>query len=84
MTRNVDLSVESIIGLVAFVVADVLAEHILPVPAAIAFGIGLGLVLGMVNGVARGVAARPVDRRDAGHAVDLPRASPSSSRGASR
>ncbi|HSS35039.1 MAG TPA: ABC transporter permease [Patescibacteria group bacterium] len=51
LTRNVDLSVESVIGLVAFVVADVLAKHILPVPAAIAFGIGLGLVLGMVNGL---------------------------------
>ena len=51
ITRNVDLSVESVIGLVAFVVADLLARRILDIPAAIAFGIGLGLVLGMVNGV---------------------------------
>jgi rhamnose transport system permease protein len=51
LTRNVDLSVESVIGLVAFVVADILANDVLPVPAAMAFGIGLGLVLGMVNGV---------------------------------
>jgi len=50
LTRNVDLSVESVIGLVAFVVAEVLAKQILPLPAAWAFGIGLGLVLGMVNG----------------------------------
>lgn len=51
ITRNVDLSVESVIGLVAFVVADLLARRTLDVPGAIAFGIGLGLVLGMVNGV---------------------------------
>ena len=51
ITRNVDLSVESIIGLVAFVVADLLSNQALAVPSAIAFGIGLGLVLGMVNGV---------------------------------
>ena len=50
LTRNVDLSVESVIGLVAFAVADVLAHRMLPVPAAMLFGIGLGLVLGMFNG----------------------------------
>jgi rhamnose transport system permease protein len=50
MTRNVDLSVESTIGLVAFVVADILRQHALPVPAAWLFGIGLGLGLGMLNG----------------------------------
>ena len=51
ITRNIDLSVEAVIGLVAFVVADLLARHVLDTPAAIAFGIGLGLVLGMVNGI---------------------------------
>jgi rhamnose transport system permease protein len=50
LTRNVDLSVESVIGLVAFVVGDIAAKHILSVPAAMAFGIGLGFVLGMFNG----------------------------------
>jgi len=50
ITRNVDLSVESTIGLVAFVVAEILSARTLGVPAAIAFGIGLGLVLGMING----------------------------------
>ena len=50
ITRNIDLSVESVIGLVAFVVADLLARHVLDTPGAIAFGIGLGLVLGMING----------------------------------
>jgi rhamnose transport system permease protein len=51
ITRNVDLSVEAVIGLVAFVVADILGNQLLPTPAAMAFGIGLGLVLGMINGV---------------------------------
>jgi rhamnose transport system permease protein len=51
MTRNVDLSVEAIIGLVAFAVADLLAGRTLTEPAAIAAGIGLGLVLGVGNGV---------------------------------
>ena len=50
ITKNVDLSVESTIGLVAFVVADVLRQQALPVPAAWLVGIGLGLVLGMANG----------------------------------
>ncbi|HSW41160.1 MAG TPA: ABC transporter permease [Patescibacteria group bacterium] len=50
LTRNVDLSVESTMGLVAFVVADLLSAHALPAPAAVGAGIGLGLLLGMVNG----------------------------------
>ncbi len=50
ITKAVDLSVESMIGLVAFVVADILRQNALPVPAAWLVGIGLGLVLGMVNG----------------------------------
>ena len=50
LTRNVDLSVESTIGLVAFVVADMLATHTAAVPVAMAVGVGLGLVLGMING----------------------------------
>lgn len=51
LTRNVDLSVESIVGLVAFVVADVLARRLLDIPLAILLGLTLGLGLGMVNGV---------------------------------
>ena len=51
ITRNVDLSVEAMIGLVAYCVASVLESHRLDAPAAIAFGIGIGLVLGMINGV---------------------------------
>ena len=51
ITRNVDLSVEATIGLVAFAVAGVLSNGLLPIPLAMAFGVGLGLVLGIVNGV---------------------------------
>jgi rhamnose transport system permease protein len=51
ITRNVDLSVDAIMGLVAYGVADILKLHLVAVPQAIALGIGLGLVLGMVNGV---------------------------------
>src|SRR4051794_6062989 len=50
ITRNIDLSVEATMGLVAYCVAITLESHILQGPAAIAFGIGVGVVLGMVNG----------------------------------
>jgi rhamnose transport system permease protein len=50
ITRNVDLSVEAIMGLVAFSVAEILANKALDAPAAMVFGVGLGLVLGMING----------------------------------
>ncbi|HEY1168916.1 MAG TPA: ABC transporter permease [Candidatus Limnocylindrales bacterium] len=51
ITKNIDLSVESTMGLVAFVVAEALKGQNLPVPAAWALGLGLGLALGMANGV---------------------------------
>jgi rhamnose transport system permease protein len=51
ITRNIDLSIESTIGLVAFVVADMLAKQVLDAPLAMAAGVGLGLLLGMGNGV---------------------------------
>ena len=51
ITRNVDLSVEAMIGLVAYSLASILERHALDAPAAIVFAIGLGLVLGMINGV---------------------------------
>jgi rhamnose transport system permease protein len=50
ITRNIDLSVEATIGVVAYCVASVLERHGLDAPAAIALGIGIGLALGMVNG----------------------------------
>jgi rhamnose transport system permease protein len=51
ITRNVDLSVEATIGLVAYSVASLLERHALDTTGAIVFGLGLGLVLGMINGV---------------------------------
>lgn len=50
ITRNVDLSVDSTIGLVAYSVADILRLHLLALPEAVGFGVGLGLALGIVNG----------------------------------
>jgi len=51
ITRNVDLSVEATMGLVAYAVASLLERHALDTPGALALGLGLGLVLGMINGV---------------------------------
>jgi len=51
ITRNVDLSVEAMMGLVAFAVADVLRMHTMAAPEAMAFGVGLGLLLGLINGI---------------------------------
>jgi rhamnose transport system permease protein len=51
MTKNVDLSVESTIGLVAYVVGEVMRTSHVPMAEAWLIGIVLGLVLGMVNGV---------------------------------
>jgi len=51
LTRNIDLSVEATIGLVAYSVARVLELGALDPVLAIAMGLGLGLVLGMINGV---------------------------------
>jgi rhamnose transport system permease protein len=50
ITRNVDLSVEAMIGLVAYVVAVSLESHTLSAPMAIFVGLLLGLLLGMING----------------------------------
>jgi rhamnose transport system permease protein len=50
ITRNVDLSVEAMMGLVAYCVAVSLENHVLDAPGAILFGVGIGLVLGMING----------------------------------
>jgi rhamnose transport system permease protein len=50
ITRNVDLSVEAMMGLVAYCVAVSLENHTFDAPGAILFGISIGLVLGMING----------------------------------
>jgi rhamnose transport system permease protein len=50
ITRNIDLSVEATMGLVAYSVAVTLEGHVLNGPGAILMGIGIGVLLGMVNG----------------------------------
>ncbi|HEY5628380.1 MAG TPA: ABC transporter permease [Candidatus Limnocylindrales bacterium] len=50
ITRGIDLSVEAMIGLVAYSVARVLELHALDPAAAIAMGLAIGLLLGMANG----------------------------------
>ena len=51
LTRNVDLSVASMVGLTAYVVRDLLKEHPdLGVAGAIAVGCALGVALGAING----------------------------------
>ena len=51
ITRNIDLSVEAIMGLVAYCVAITLESHLLSGPVAIVVGVLIGLGLGMVNGL---------------------------------
>lgn len=60
ITRNVDLSVGSVLGLTAFAVGTLFAAFPgLPVPAAIAAGVLLGAVCGLVNGALVAAARVP-------------------------
>ena len=52
LTRNIDLSVGSILGLAAFISADTLSAHNgLPVVVAAAIAVAVGLGCGLVNGL---------------------------------
>jgi rhamnose transport system permease protein len=52
LTRNIDLSVGSILGLVAYVTGTMLSnDPTIPAPVIIAIAIGIGAALGAVNGV---------------------------------
>ena len=52
LTRNIDLSVGSIVGLSAFISADTLSAHPgLPVIAAASLAVGVGLGCGLFNGL---------------------------------
>jgi rhamnose transport system permease protein len=52
VTRNVDLSVGSVLGLSAYVIGDVFAHHQgMPTLLAYGIGIGIGLICGAVNGL---------------------------------
>ena len=59
ITRNVDLSVESTIGLVAYVVAEVLSWRTFGTPLVMGLGVLVGLGLGMVNGLVVAVLRVP-------------------------
>jgi rhamnose transport system permease protein len=51
LTRNIDLSVGSIVGIAAFVCADTMrGSPDLPIPLILLFGIAIGAGLGIVNG----------------------------------
>jgi len=52
ITRNIDLSVGSVLGLSAFTVATLISDHRgLPMIAALAVGIAVGAACGLLNGV---------------------------------
>ena len=52
ITRNVDLSVGSVLGLAAFLAGDLLSSNPgLPLPVVFALGIGLGAACGLFNGI---------------------------------
>jgi rhamnose transport system permease protein len=51
ITRNVDLSVGSVLGLSAFLVGDLLSNHGTPIVVAILLAMALGAACGLLNGV---------------------------------
>jgi len=52
LTRNVDLSVGSIVGLSAYLSADLFARHPgISIPVVFVAGLGIGLACGIVNGI---------------------------------
>ena len=52
ITRNVDLSVGSVVGLSAFMAGDILSSHPgMPLPLVFILGMGLGAACGLLNGV---------------------------------
>jgi rhamnose transport system permease protein len=60
VTRNVDLSVGSVVGLSAYLVGDAFKHHPgMPVILGFLLGIGIGLVIGAINGLITAVARVP-------------------------
>ena len=60
LTRNVDLSVGSVVGLSAYVSANVFqAHHGTPIPVAFAVGIGIGVACGIVTGLITAIGRVP-------------------------
>jgi rhamnose transport system permease protein len=51
ITRNVDLSIGSVLGLSAFIASDQFGHHPgIPIPLVFLIGVGIGIVCGVVNG----------------------------------
>ena len=59
LTRNIDLSVGSVLGLSAFGTGLLLSEHHVAIPVAILFGVVIGAVCGVGNGVLVAVCRVP-------------------------
>ena len=60
ITRNVDLSVGSVVGLSAYVSANMFqAHHGIPIPVVFLVGLGVGLACGLVTGVITAVGRVP-------------------------
>jgi rhamnose transport system permease protein len=60
LTRNVDLSVGSVVGLSAYVSANMFqAHHGFPIPLAFFVGLGIGLACGVVTGIITAIGRVP-------------------------
>jgi len=59
VTRNIDLSVGSVLGLSAFVTGLLFADHDIPIAVAFVVGIVIGAVCGVINGVLVAVCRIP-------------------------
>ncbi|MGA2924596.1 MAG: ABC transporter permease [Solirubrobacteraceae bacterium] len=60
ITRNVDLSVGSVVGLSAYVSANMFqAHHGIPIPVVFLVGLGVGLACGVVTGIITAVGRVP-------------------------
>jgi rhamnose transport system permease protein len=60
LTRNVDLSVGSVVGLSAYVSANMFqAHHGIPIPVVFGVGLGIGLLCGVTTGIITAVGRVP-------------------------
>lgn len=60
LTRNVDLSVGSVVGLSAYVSANMFqAHHGIPIPVAFLVGVGIGVACGVVTGLITAIGRVP-------------------------
>lgn len=60
LTRNVDLSVGSVVGLSAYVSANMFqAHHGIPIPVVFGVGLGIGLLCGITTGIITAVGRVP-------------------------